>query len=131
VDVDRQLLWVPAENVKGRFRSHRFALHQDTTALIRRSLFWPRRFLFPLPVGLKQSPDHLRRLLRAAHLPSDRKHLWHCLRRTAESHAAAAMGIEWAAAAVGHTVPVAKRSYIAPAILGEHRLCDVLPRPAV
>jgi len=68
------------------------------------------------------------RLLAKAGLPADRKHLFHCLRRTSESYAAAARGISWAAERVGHSESVARRRYVSPAIAAGESLCDVLPR---
>ena len=132
VDVDlRRKIWhVPAEHRKGWRSDREYSLHSDTCELIRLTLAYPRERLFPFPFDHRQIWIHLHKILRLAGLPIGRRFGFHCLRRTAESYAAKERGIESAAAAVGHGVEVARRSYIAPAIVGEHRLIDAIPRPS-
>lgn len=131
VSLERATWYVPAEHVKGQVADKVYALHGDTVALIRASLAAERERLFPFPFGRRQIWPHWKRILADAGLPQDRYHLFHCIRRTAESYAALDRGEEWAAAAVGHTVDVARRSYISKRIVTGHRLIDALPRPAI
>jgi integrase len=119
---------VPAEHMKGRRADKIYQLHPDTCLLISRSLFKPRKKLWPYPYTENCAIKHFGKLLKLAGLPSDRHHKFHCIRRTAESYAAANMGIEAAAAAVGHSVAVAKKHYISPAICKPPALIDGLPR---
>jgi integrase len=131
VDLRRGLLFAPAENIKGRRRDRLFRLHAQTVAMIGRSLPSDRKLLFPFPWVRKQVWYHLRKILVAAGLPADRSRMFHCIRRTAESYAAAERGIQWAADAVGHTVDVARRSYVSPLVAPGPALIEALPRPQV
>ncbi len=129
VDLARGLVTVPAAHLKGRRADRLFQLHPQTMALITESLAWPREYLFPYPCGRRQLWVAFGRLLTQAGLPCDRKHKFHCIRRSAESYAAQSRGIEWAAGCVGHSVAVAIQSYISPEIYRQPSLVDVLPRP--
>jgi integrase len=130
VDLERCLWHVPAEAVKGRRADRLFRLHPDTVALIRESVTdWPpRELLFPFPWGERQVWRHLGRILQDAELPTDRRHKFHCVRRSSESYAAAQIGIAGAAELVGHSEQVARRHYVCPRIAGQRALIDVLPR---
>jgi len=131
VDPDAGTWHVPAEHIKGRRGDRLFRLHPDTLALVAQSIELEpdRELLFPYPRRRRQVWTDFGAILEAAGLPSSRRHKFHCLRRTSESHAAAAAGVDYAAAAVGHTLAVAQKHYIAPAILPQPSLVDVLPRP--
>jgi integrase len=117
---------VPAEHTKGRAADHIYHLTADTIALAA-ALPAGRDRLFPFPWGRRQLWVHFGHLLRAAGLPDDRQHKWHCLRRTASTYAALARGDEWAARAIGHTLSVARQSYISRRIAPAIRLADALP----
>jgi integrase len=131
VDLAAGLWRVPAEHQKGRRRDRLFRLHPQTIDAIARSLGNGRTTtrLFPFPYRRREVWLHLKCLLRDAGLPFDRTHLFHCLRRTTESYGAAARGIEWAAACVGHSPAVARKSYISPLIFQPPSLVEVVPRP--
>jgi integrase len=127
--MDRGVLFVPAKNRKGRRRDRLYRLHAETIAMVAASLPSEREKLFPFPFQRRQIWGHYRRILAAAGLPSDRWHMLHCIRRTVESYAAAARGIQWAADAVGHTVDVARRHYVSPLLAPPPALIDAVPRP--
>jgi integrase len=131
LDLDSGHWLAPAENRKGRRRDRLYTLHPDTVGLIRSSLLHgrPRDLVFPWPYCRRRIWAHLRSILDQANLPTGPRRGFHCIRRTVESYAAAARGDQWAADAIGHSVEVARRSYISPAITGEHRLIDAIPRP--
>ena len=120
---------VPAESMKGRRADRLYRLHPDTIDTISRTLPSARTRLFPYPFAPRQVFSSYARLLRLAGLPADRQHLFHCLRRSSESYAAQARGIEFAAAAVGHGVDVARRSYVSPVLCPGPSLIDAIPRP--
>jgi integrase len=123
-------LWLcRAETIKGKREDEVKRLHPTTLELIRRSLVVPRRLLWPFPYDAGTATRHLGKILDLAGLPNDRRHKFHCIRKTAESYAAAEKGIEWAAAAVGHSVEVARRNYISKAICTPPALIEALPRP--
>jgi integrase len=130
VDQASGTLLCPAENRKGKRKDRVYSLHAQTLDAFR-AAFSPREKVFPFPFGERALQKHLSRILTAAGLPCDRKHKFHALRRTAESHAAASRGIQWAADAIGHNVAVAKKSYVSPAIAPGPQLVDALPRPTV
>lgn len=129
VDLARATWLVPAAHSKGRRRDRLYRLHRETTDLIRASLLEPRHLLLPYPRHWRSLWVDFSRLLVAAGLPSDRAHKFHCLRRTAESYAAASRGIAWAAQAVGHTPAVAARHYVNPLVGPCPGLVDAVPRP--
>ncbi len=131
MDVERKTLFMPAEHRKGRRRDRLYTLHAQTMEVFRSTLPSPRRRVFPFPYKHRQIWSHLKRILDAAGLPSDKKHMYHCLRRSAESYAAAERGAQWAADAVGHAVEVARRSYISPLIAPGPQLVEALPRPTL
>ena len=131
MDVDRRFLLCPAEDRKGRRRDRIYPLHQQTIDVYRATLPTERELVFPFPFCKRQLQIHLSKLLTLAGLPSDAKHKFHCLRRSAESYAAAERGLQWAADAVGHSVAVAKKSYVSPVIAPGPVLIDALPRPAL
>lgn len=131
VDLGSGILIAPAALLKGGRADRVYYLHQQTLALIADSRPQNRRFLFPFPWKRRQIWPHLRKILDGAGLPSDRARMFHCIRRSAESYAAAERGIEWAAAAIGHSVEVARKSYISPMIVRPPSLIDALPRPTL
>lgn len=133
VDLEAGCWIVTAAKRKGRRRGKLYRLHPQTLALIRSSVIGgePRRRLIPWPWARRSVWPNLRKLLRKAGLPHDRRRLWHCIRRTAESYAALERGIPWAAEAVGHGEAVARRHYIAPEIVPQPSLVDALPRPDI
>lgn len=124
-------LFVPAENRKGKREDRIYPLHSQTLDVINAGLPSERKFLFPFPFKKRQIWPHLKKILRAAGLPDDRLHMFHCIRRSAESYAARDKGVEWAAEAIGHSVAVAKRHYVSREIAPGPRLIDVLPRPQI
>lgn len=128
VRLDSGVWLVEARNRKGGrvWKSHR--LHPETIVLLRRRLEWGGDRLWPFPRCKQTAWLELADILRAAGLPVGRDKKFHCVRRTAESHAAAERGIAWAAAAVGHSEAVARASYISPVICPGPALVDALPR---
>jgi integrase len=131
VDMEAGTLFVPAEHLKGQREDRIFRLHPQTVAMIWESLPSEREMLFPYPYSHHRIWRYLKRILRSAGLPCDRHRMFHCFRRTAESYAAAERGIEWAASAIGHSVEVAKQSYVSPQICKPPALIDALPRPTL
>jgi len=129
--LNEKSLHVPAEHRKGKRADKIYALHDQTLDVILASLPTSRQRIFPFPYQRRQVWPHLKRILRAANLPDDREHMFHCFRRSAESYAARDRGVQWAADAIGHSVEVAKRHYINQQIAPGPRLIDVLPRPQV
>lgn len=129
LDLAERTWLAPAESIKGRRGDRHFVLHQDTCRALAR-IQCLSGLVFPYPCHRREIWPEYKGILRRAGLPADRSRMFHALRRTSESYAALARGIEWAATAVGHTVRVAERSYISPMICPRPMLVDVLPRPA-
>jgi len=126
----QQDIWlVPAPHRKGRRRWKAYRLHAQTVELVERRRHYGGTRLWPFPHRRREIWPHYKRLLRSAGLPADRDHMFHCLRRTAESLAAAQRGVEWAAACVGHSPQVAQRHYINPLLCPGPALWEALPRP--
>jgi len=124
-------LFVPAEHRKGKRADRVYPLHQQTWDVISTSLPTNRKKIFPFPCKRRQIWGYLKRILRAAGLPDDRAHMFHCLRRSAESYAAKEKGVQWAAEAIGHSSVIAKKYYISEDIAPRQRLIDAIPRPQV
>lgn len=129
LDLRRRTWHAPATHMKGRREDRLFVLSRQTIAALGPISKPDRERLFPYPFHPRQLWPDYKAILRRANLPDDRVHLFHCVRRSAESHAARRRGVEWAAAAVGHRREVAERSYISPQICRQPRLIDALPRP--
>lgn len=128
VDLTAGTWYAPANHRKGRRADKLYRLHGDTLAAIRESLAWPRKLLWPFPHKRGQVWRHFERLLLLAGLPSGAKRKFHCVRRTAETYAAAERGDAWAAEVVGHSLSVARASYINPLVALRPALIDALPR---
>jgi integrase len=131
VDLLAGTIRVPYTSVKGRRATRTFRLHAQTVEVIARTRPADRGRLWPFPFRRAQVWYHLRRINKRAGLPTGRAWCWHCFRRTAESLAAAVRGVEFSAAAIGHTVAVARACYISPRIVPQPSLVDVLPRPTL
>jgi integrase len=130
VHLDAGTWFVPAASIKGSSADRLFRLHAQTVGAVRETLRGRRDLLLPFPACRRQVWRYFRRLLELAGLSADRSRMFHCLRRTSESYAAAVRGPAWAAAAVGHSLAVAEASYISPLIAPPPALIDALPRPA-
>jgi integrase len=103
---DDNALFVPASDRKGKREDKLYRLHPDTMDWIRRPLPSDRELLFPFPWKRRQIWGHYKVILHAAGLPFDRDRMFHCIRRTVESYAAAARGVQWAADAIAAAWPI-------------------------
>jgi integrase len=129
-DVDLAGGWVriPAEIRKGQTRDVLRRLHVETVrhlALLRG--LSPDARVLPWPGNSTTMYYHWSRILRAAGLPVDRRHKFHCLRKTVASHFAAAG--EDASRLLDHADRATTAKYLDPRIVGQVAPCDVLPRP--
>lgn len=131
VDLDQATWTVPAKDRKGKRKGRVYTLAADTIEAIAATIdpAAPRERLWPFPWHKRQVWPHWDRILIRAGLPTGRKAKWHCVRKTAESHAAAAMGPRWASEAIGHSEAVARRHYLDPMIVKPPALVVALPRP--
>lgn len=132
-DVDLQARWIrfPAESRKNRRRDNAVQIHADTAAAIERLRLtgWQKRdSVFPLAF---HNTSHLYylfdRLLRAAGLPADRRHKFHCIRRTVASHYEAAGGN--ATELLGHAARRTTEAYLDPRIVTKTPPHELLWRP--
>jgi integrase len=117
VDLHRRTVWASAATIKGGRSDRVFSLSNPTVDLIDRSKRYRRSKLFPFPWDRRRLYEHFDRIAKKAGIPTGRRWKFHCLRRTTESYAASVVGVEKAAEAVGHSAAVARRHYIAPAIV--------------
>lgn len=122
-------LRVSAETRKAKTRDKVYTLHADTVGLldlVRRHSGSPG--LLPIDCCYDTVLNRYRRMLKRAGLPHDRKHLFHCIRRSVASHAAAA-GAD-ATAILDHADPsITRRYYLDPRIVPHPQAVDVLFRP--
>lgn len=123
------VLHVPADRRKGKTRDKLYTLHPDTVAILQRtSEYHSGPLMFPASCTYQSLFNRLRSMLRRAGLPHDRKHLFHCLRRSVASHAAAC-GAD-ASRLMDHSDPViTRRYYLDPRIVPAPKAVDVLFRP--
>lgn len=121
-------LLVPASARKGKTRDMVYTLHPDTVRLcemirgygLPSIIYWDRT--------VHQLANRYRTILKRAGLPHDRKHLFHCIRRSVASHGAAA-GAD-ASQLLDHSDPsITRRYYLDPRIVPAPRAVDVLFRP--
>lgn len=122
-------LHVPAGTRKGKTRDKMYSLHPDTVALLETiHAVYGGSMLLPLDCCYESLFNRLRAMLNRAGLPSDRKHLFHCIRRSVASHGAAA-GAD-ASQLLDHSDPsITRRYYLDPRIVPAPRAVDVLFRP--
>lgn len=122
-------LTVAAALRKGKTRDMVYELHGDTATLLREM----RRYssddkLFPRDCCYETVGNRWRSCLKRAGLPHDRKHLFHCVRRSVASHARNAGGD--ATALLDHSDgSITKRFYIDPRVAKPVSPADVLFRP--
>lgn len=124
--------WVTfrAETRKGKLSDRGMPLHSLTVAALKRLLDGrPRRKLvFEAPFGTDMLRDGYKAILRANGLPHDRKHLFHCIRKSVASHWES-LGFD-ATELLDHTMrKVTTDSYLSPQIVKRPRPADSLFRP--
>lgn len=121
-------LVIRAENRKGGKADAAYKLHVETVAQLEAIRMPMRELIFDWPGCRGTIFYRYRRLLKDAGLPHDRRHLFHCMRRSVASHAEAA-GAD-ATRLLGHSErSITVKSYISPIIAPATQACDVLRRP--
>ena len=122
-------LTVIAAHRKGKTRDMVYTLHPDTVAALAAiRAIYTGPMLFPRDCSAETVANRWRSCLKREGLPSDRKHLFHCMRRSVASHAAAAGGN--ATSLLDHSSAATTReSYIDRRIAPQPRAIDVLFRP--
>lgn len=128
-DIDMQSGWIviPGEFRKGKTEDKASRLHPDTIAAMRVIESPQRTLVFPFPFNRAMLWHRYRELLKAAGLPSDRKHKFHCLRKSVASYFEAAGGN--ATELLGHSSRAVTAAYLDPRILSPKQASDVLFRP--
>ncbi len=120
-------LFVPGELQKGK-QDTLHKLHANTIADLQATVSGGR--LFPWPVKKRRIWFHFREILKAAGLPSDRRCLFHRLRRTSYTQVYVTLGPEAATRHAAHTSDLS-RLYLDPRALPMNRhAADAIPRPA-
>jgi integrase len=87
-----------------------------------------REYVWPWGPNRNGLWSTLRAVLKASHLPFDRRCLFHRFRRTTATMMAGKVGMSAAAAALGHTSEAMTKRYVDPSNLLATRPIDVLPR---
>jgi len=130
LDEENGIIFVPAEVQKQNADQVPF-LSEDMLPVLR-MIRREHAMMFPWPFdrGCRQWPTltrHLRRILKRAGLPSDRKDLFHKFRKTTASYIKLGGGDP--TEQLGHSSPAVTRAYLDPRIVGQRRMVDLLPRP--
>ena len=128
VDLDDGWLLIGAEHRKGRMRDKTWKLHADTVALLRSIIQPEREKVFPFPYNPATLWNRYDALLKSAGLPHDRKHKFHCLRKSVGSYFEAAGGN--AMLLLDHSSRKVTMAYLDPRIVKTVQASDVLFRPA-
>lgn len=128
-DVDLNSGWLVcrAETRKGKLADKSWRLHPDTIRLLRLASDPPRRLVWPFPYSNGTLWNRYRKLLCDAGLPHDRKHKFHCLRKSAASYFEAAGGD--ATQLLGHSSRAVTLAYLDPRIVQPKQASDLLFRP--
>lgn len=128
IDLDSRWLFVPAENRKGRAGDARYRLHPRTVEALR-EFQWPRRDrVWPFPYCRNTIWNRYRRLLESAGLPTGRKRMFHCLRKSVASWYELAGGDS--TRLLGHSSrSVTINHYLDETIVSPPQPCDLLFRP--
>jgi integrase len=128
VDLKGRWLLVKAEYRKGKKADKIFRLHPDTVLLLRAIREPEREKIFPLPGGnMFNLYNHYKAMLKGARLPYDRKHMFHCMRKSTASWLEVAGGN--ATSQLGHSSRKTTLSYLDPRIVKQTHASDVLFRP--
>lgn len=130
-DIDLASGWVTfqAKNRKGRRKALMRRLHADSLAVLAPARgSSPQERVFPWPRDVSRLWTFYARVLKAAGLPADRRHMFHCLRRTHASFLEAAKAGA-ATASLGHSSPEVTARYLDPRVVQPPQPVDTLRRP--
>lgn len=128
VDLAGGWIVVKAEWRKGRRADVLSKLHPDTVHCLTLMREPERPRVLPWPWSKTYVWNRYKRILKAAGLPDDREHKFHCLRKSAASYFEAA-GHD-ATRLLGHSSRRVTARYLDPRIVGQTHAADVLFRPA-
>jgi integrase len=128
VDLRSEWIYVPAEIRKGKREDRAYRIARDTRDALEAIRLPSRAEVFPWPWA---SENYIyakyRPILQRAGLPSDRKHMFHCLRKSVASHYEAAGGD--ATKLLGHSARRVTMAYLDPRIATPPQAVDKLFRP--
>lgn len=127
VDLAGGWLHVPAETRKDRKRDRQYRLSAEAVAALERIREPARELVYPWPLDPSSLYNHLRSILRAAGLTTDRRSKFHRLRRSHASYAEAA-GLD-ATELLGHSSRAVTRGYLDPRIVRRVDPIAAIPRP--
>lgn len=124
--VQGEWLLVPAETRKGKTRDRRYRLSPETTDALKaiKKINPADKNVFPWPYCASYIWDKYRKVLRRAGLPTGRKYMLHCLRKTVGS-AVHAAGLD-AQDVLDHADKRTTRRYLDPRFTRVEQPCDIL-----
>lgn len=125
-DLRKDWLIVRAEYRKGRRADAEYRLGGDTLEALDAIREPPRESIFPWPYSSSYLWHVYGLILSAAWLPNDRKHKFHCMRKSVASHLKAAGGDPQLA--MDHCDPRTTKAYLDPQIVGTPQPVDFLFR---
>lgn len=128
LDLDARWVTIPAEIRKGKTGDETSRLHPDTVAALMAIRDPIRDLVFPWPHNYGYIWKAYGLIMSSAHLPNDRFHKFHAVRRSVASHFEAAGGN--ATRLLGHSSrAITERSYLDPRIVPQLQAADMLFRP--
>lgn len=127
---DTGMIVSKAENRKGKTEDKAFKLHPETLTLLKSLRNHSRgEKIFEYDCSIGTIYNQYKRLLKAADLPADRHHKFHCMRRSVASYFEVAGGNS--TKLLGHSGrQVTERSYLDPTIIEQEHAADKLFRPS-
>ena len=120
-------LLIYAEYRNGQTRAKTWKFHAETVALLREIVQPEPELVFPFPYNSATLWNRYDTLLKSAGLPHDRKHKFHCLRKSVGSYFEAAGGN--AMQLLDHSSRKVTQSYLDPRIVKAVQASELLFRP--
>lgn len=127
VDLDKTTGWLHLTAAESKTGAGQYLQLPEEALEAIHAMGWTGDPLFPWPYQHRQLFTALKRIVKRAGLPADRRHAFHALRRTTATMAVAHGSLDIARQALGHTREAMTRGYLDPRLCGTS-LVDVLPR---
>lgn len=124
VDLDGGWIFIPAETRKGRRSDKAFPVPPPLVDLLHSIRSPEREQVFPWPFDLSTLYARIKRILKRAMLPTDRKSKFHRIRKTTASYYKAAGGDP--TELLDHADPKTTKKYLDPRICGDRQSATVL-----
>ena len=127
VDLEGGWIHILAETRKGKGEDKLFRLHPEAIKALRMIVQPERELVFPWPFSELYLWTRYKKIVRSAGLPFDRKHMFHCIRKSVASYFEEAGGN--ATELLGHSSRRITKMYLDPRIVTKKHAADMLFQP--